>query len=139
MADRALSTSRRTLLAAPVALAAAPAALAAPLAVPAAAHPDAELLRLCEAHAAAKAAFENDGLDAEDSPLWGPYDAICDRITATRAHTMDGVIAKGRAAIVEASGRDGTIYADGAPGCEWAFDVLKDFLRIAAPTGSVGA
>lgn len=150
MADRALSTSRRGLLAAPLVFpafhasaatagppGAAPAAHAGPAAaaVPAVAagHPDAELLRLCASLPALRAAFEADDTEYEDcadSPAFRPYDDALYLILAATPRTMDGVLARARVAKREGTMRDGSwLYGD-SPAGQLAVATLHDLLRL---------
>jgi hypothetical protein len=83
------------------------AVLPAAAAVPAvgAAHPDAELLRLCarfpQLKADVEASFETD-TDVEDRPAFAPYDAALTAILVAEPTTLDGVLARARVAKLEA-------------------------------------
>lgn len=90
---------------------------------------DAELIRLCEALPALKAAFEADGRDADDNPAWPPYIAACDAISAATPQTMAGIIAKANAAKADGLGHEGVAFTSCAE--EWAWDVALAVARLA--------
>ncbi len=90
---------------------------------------DAQLIRLCEALPALKAAFEGDLRD--DSPYWPPYIAACEAISAAPApQTLAGIIAKARAALADGLGEVGpTDFTSHA--AEWAWGVAQALARLA--------
>ncbi len=123
---------RRTLLQSLVAVSASSALL--PTA--AAAHPDAVLIRICAEHIVNLHAYNaapGGGLsDFESDPLWIAYIATHDAIDAARPQTLDGVIAKARAA--KAEGDASPAWADrcpeSGPAVSFSWDVVGDLLRL---------
>lgn len=110
-------------------------ALAIPVATSAAtltaADPDAELIRICEAHPEKIRAAEEDSTYEEDCPLWLAYERSRDAIHAAVPMTLAGIIAKARAAKVEAANPEGgTESPSGTPGETWAWDLVNDLLRL---------
>ena len=103
----------------------------APVAAMAAGHPDANLIRLCEEHAANVAAYNtHGGMGGSDDPdpLWDAYKATRDAIYDTRPTTLAGVIAKARAAKADAAVEDGEDCPDGTPGQDWAWQLVCDLV-----------
>src|SRR3712207_3460751 len=82
------------------------AAVSAPLASvagsPAAASPDAEMIRLCEAHPAVLVVLADYGSGQDDCPIWQAYVCSRDAIHAAKPVTLAGIVAKARAAKAEA-------------------------------------
>ena len=99
----------------------------------AATNPDAELIRLCDAHGALMD-LVNSGVDDDDDdgPTWQAYDRSREAISAFRPKTIEGMLAKARAAKAEARRPDGSEMEDisGFPPEEWAWDLVNDLLRI---------
>lgn len=93
-------------------------------------NPDADLIRLCDALPALKAAFEADPRDADDNPAWPPYVSACEAISAAAPQTMAGVVAKARAAMVPGVGhsRESDFTSHGE---EWAWCVAQAIARLA--------
>lgn len=115
--------SRRSLMAA------APAVL--PLPAPAnQSNPDASLLRLCAEHAANVEALRLKGCWEDDCPLWDAYVRTFDAISAAEPQTVQGLLAKARAAVTEATAQDGSVHPEGTPAMDWAWDVTLDLLRL---------
>ena len=98
-------------------------------------HPDAELIRLCAQHVVNMDAYNHDAgdLDAEDCPLWLAYASTRDAISNARPQTMDGFLAKARAAKAEARTPGGEENPENCPAARWAWDLVNDLLA-----GSVG-
>jgi hypothetical protein len=96
-------------------------------------HPDAALIRICDAHGALMD-LVNSGVDGDDDdgPTWQAYDRSRDAITAFRPETIEGMLAKARAAKAEARRADGSEMEDGGgtPAEGWAWDLVNDLLRI---------
>jgi hypothetical protein len=96
-------------------------------------HPDAELMRLCAQHIANWAAC-NDNQDDEGSPeyvrLYDAYYRTHDAIDEARPQTVDGLLAKARAAKIEAVRCDGTEDPDGTSGARWAWQIMHDLIRL---------
>lgn len=95
-------------------------------------HPDADLIAQCAEHAVNVAAFNRDGgkVEPEHDPLWAAYDRTRDAVSAAKPRTMDGVLAKARAAKADA-GRSGDAgYPEGCAASDWAWDIVNDLLRL---------
>lgn len=125
-------TRRRAMLAGTAALIA-----SAPFAAPALAAsgdsgPDADLIRLCAEHIANWHAYNtsDSDLEAEDDPLWHAYWRTHIAIDDARPQSIDGILAKARAAKTEAHRPDGTEERDGGQGAVWAWDLVNDLLRL---------
>lgn len=99
-------------------------------------HPDAELLRICAQHIVNLRAFNASTVDAEedDDPLWTAYTRTRDAIGGAKPCTLDGMLAKARAAKAEARSPAGIDDPEGTPGEQWAWDLVNDLLA-----GSAGA
>jgi hypothetical protein len=119
--------TRRTVLTASISLPMA--ASAQPIT---AASPDADLIRFCAEHVVNMDAFNRDrsDLDAEDNPLWAAYERTRDAIHEARPQTIEGMLAKARAAKVEALMPDGRENPSNCPAETWAWDLLNDLLRL---------
>jgi hypothetical protein len=91
--------------------------------------PDADLIRICDGHAAVLEALESCNC-LEDCPRWLDYERSRDAIHAAVPVTMAGVVAKARAAKIEARNVDGTENPDGCPAETWAWDLVNDLLRL---------
>jgi len=116
--------SRRNLLGGLAVLATAPAvALAAPT-------PDAELIRICEAHPAVMDAVSDLGSGRDDCPYWKAYERSRDAIFDAKPVTMAGMLAKARAAKAEARTPSGVEDPDNSPAELWAWDLVNDLLRL---------
>lgn len=90
---------------------------------------DASLIALCAEHGANRDAinFADELPDEWDHPLWAAYDRTRDGIGAAQPQTMEGVLAKARAAKAEAGGDN---YPEGSPAADWAWDIVNDLLRL---------
>ena len=125
------SLSRRLLFGSTTAaavVASVPAAIAAD-------HPDAELIRICDAHGALMD-LVNSGVDGDDDdgPTWQAYDQSRDAISSFRPKTTEGMMAKARAAKAEARSpcvEGGPEHPAGTPAEDWAWDLVNDLLRLA--------
>jgi len=93
-------------------------------------NPDAELIRVCEAHPAILAALDEHGSGADDCPLWLAYERSRDAIHAAVPLTLAGMVAKARAAKAEVRNPDGPEDPAGTPGATWSWDLLNDLLRL---------
>jgi hypothetical protein len=100
-------------------------------AVALAANPDAELIAACEQHPINTRAFNRYPEEgAETERLWAAYEATRDLISDAVPLTMAGVLAKARAAAGEARGLYGQEQWGGSMGEGWAYDIVKDLLRL---------
>jgi hypothetical protein len=111
-------------------------ALAAVAAVPsamAAASPDADLIRLCDAYMKAVAALNADrsGLEAEDDPLWWAVEDIEAQLEDMHAQTLAGVLAKARVAAFLSQQPDGSVNWSTSFTGDWLEQVALDLLRMA--------
>ena len=127
------SLSRRILFSSTTAaavVASVPAAIAAD-------HPDAELIRICEGHSALIRAANNDPGDDYDGPVWEAFDRSRDAISAFRPKTIEGMVAKARAAKAEAQLPDGSEMENGGgfPAEGWAWNLVNDLIAL----GGTGA
>ena len=94
---------------------------------------DADLIRICAEHVDNMAAYNRDGgklpMDEPD-PLWDAYERTRDAISAAKPRTLEGMLAKARAAKAEAT----PLHADdeenpaGSPAERWAWDLVNDLL-----------
>ncbi len=121
--------TRRSLLAGAAGLTVAPGAAAgAAMAEP---HPDADLIRICAEHIVNLETYNRDGgmgqIGAPD-PLWDAYERTRDAIGTAKPHTLEGMLAKARAAKVEARRPDGAEDPDCSPAEVWAWDLVNDLL-----------
>ncbi len=93
-------------------------------------HPDAELIRLCAQHALNRDAYNNDDgdLPADECPFWLAYASTRDAISDAHPRTMEGFLAKARAAKVEAMTPNGEDPHDNGPAAQWAWDLMNDML-----------
>lgn len=123
-------SSRRLLLRGSIALAAA--SPAAAVVAEAALNPDAELIRWCAEHIVNVDAFNRDGgyLENEVDPLWWAYRRTLDAINAAKPQTLEGVVAKARAAKAEARGPDGSDRPEDGSAARWAWHLVNDLLRL---------
>ena len=96
-------------------------------------HPDADLIRICAEHAVNLETYNRDGGEGgieNPDPLWDAYAATRDAITAAQPQTLDGMLAKARAAKAEAGAArsDGTEDPEGGPAAQWAWNLVNDLL-----------
>ena len=95
---------------------------------------DAELIELCAQHIVNLHAYNNGPskpLGAPD-PLWDAYVHTRDLIGQTKAVTLEGMVAKARAAMVEATSSlpGGKMEPNGTPAEYWSWDLVQDLLRL---------
>ncbi len=111
-----------------VAAAAAPATTqAAPM------NPDAELIRLCEQHLAARNAINASSADLddpEDAPLWAIYDETALLISNMRPVSLAGLQAKARILIAEATHPDGDLVPEDGIPAYWGWEIANDLLAM---------
>jgi len=95
-------------------------------------HPDADLIRLCAQHAVNREVYDRAGgsLDPEDDPLFTSYARTRDAISAAKPTTLEGMLAKARAAKAEAREPDGKEEPAHCPAADWAWDLVGDLLRL---------
>jgi hypothetical protein len=75
--------------------------------------------------------------DSDDDPNWPPYERSREAITAARAKTLDGLLAKARAAKAEARQPGGREEPAGTPAEDWAWDLVNDLLALGGRGGAV--
>ncbi|WP_043838366.1 hypothetical protein [Muricoccus aerilatus] len=93
--------------------------------------PDADLIRICEAHPAILKALDKHGSGEDDCPFWLAYVRSRDAIHTAVPMTLAGMIAKARAAKAEAfNSESGTEIPHGTPGETWGWDIVNDLLRL---------
>jgi len=99
--------------------------------------PDAELIRTCAQHIVNLRAYNSRGgrLEAKDDPLWHIYKKTMDAITAAEPQTIEGMLAKARAAKAEAKVLDGGEMPEGCVAGTWAWDLVNDLLRLYGGSG----
>lgn len=119
------ATKRRGLFAAAAALPFGGLAMAAP-------DPDAELIAACAALPGLTALVNSGaaGHGEDNGPGWQAYSAAFETIDDWQCKTLAGVLAKFRAALVDATSSDGTVSLDGSSGGLWAFEAAMDLLRL---------
>jgi hypothetical protein len=91
--------------------------------------PDAELIRICEGHAAFTEELQHCNC-LEDCAHWRAYERSRDAIHDAVPMTLAGMAAKARAAKIEARAADGTENPEGSPAETWAWDLVNDLLRL---------
>jgi len=93
--------------------------------------PDADLIRACGEYVATLDAITaSDGVP-DDDPLWAALDRPCDVIVGTKATTLEGLIAKAKAAKCQAMTARGGECADGMPE-EIAWAIVNDLVPLAS-------
>ena len=90
--------------------------------------PDEALIVACAQHPAIVAAYN--AAEGDDDLLWDAYEVNRDAIGAAEPQTMAGMLAKARAAKVEALAPDGTERPQNCPAEAWAWDLANDMLRL---------
>jgi hypothetical protein len=96
-------------------------------------HPDAELIRICAEHPINMQNYNDLGDMRDDNDaLWAAYERTRNAISAAEPQTMEGILAKARAAKAEAVDGDGDGEESwgGSMGEPWAFDIVNDLLRV---------
>lgn len=109
-----------------------------PIPAIAAPHPDATLIRICAQHTMNR--ITRDKGEHPDTIEYNEVDnayaetlqAVCDAVPMT----IDGIVAKARAAKDEAQLLRGGEDPEGCIAAQWAWDIVNDLLRLA---GSAGA
>jgi hypothetical protein len=96
----------------------------------AAEHHDADLIRICAEHVVNMDAYNRSGaqLPLDDDPLWLAYERTRDAIHGAKPKTIEGMLAKARAAKAEARGLDGSENPECTPAAYWAWDLVNDLL-----------
>ncbi len=94
-------------------------------------NPDAELIRVCAEHRAAFRAVNNSPVECDEDPMWPTYERAYDTIGQVGARTLDGLIAKARSAMTEATQPDGDVDRETGAVPEWAWSIVSDLLRLA--------
>lgn len=94
-------------------------------------NPDAKLISCCADHAKYMAAVKDAPDEAEDGPAWRAYEDNRDAISAAMPQTLAGMVAKARAAKLEATFWDSSENIDGTMGQPWAWDLVNSLLRLA--------
>jgi len=104
------------------------------VAEPALDHLDADLIRLCAQHAVNREVYNRNGiqLDPKDDPLFAAYARTRDAISAAKPTTLEGMLAKARAAKAEAREPYGSEEPAHCPAADWAWDLVGDLLRLHA-------
>jgi hypothetical protein len=94
---------------------------------------DARLIALCAQHIrnydAVKCGPDDD--DPSVAQLWAAYNGTHKEICEAKPQTIAGVLAKARAALVEARVPDGRFVFGGSSGERWACDLTLDIVRLA--------
>lgn len=93
--------------------------------------PDADLIRLCAEHPGYMTAVKENPDEEEDGPAWQAYERNRDAISAASPKTLAGMIAKARAAKLEATFWDTSENVHGTMGEPWAWDLVNSLLRLA--------
>jgi len=106
------------------------AALASPAALAGTSHPDAEIIALCAQHNRNREAWSAHGDDDDDCPFWAEYERTRDAIAEAKPRTIEGMVAKARAAVEESLNPDGTEAPAGCPAADWAWDLVHDLIRL---------
>jgi hypothetical protein len=93
---------------------------------------DAELIALCAQHIINRNTYNDEGgyLEPEEDPLWEAYCQTHDAIGSAHPQTIEGALAKARAAKAEALRQDGTELPEDGPAGRWAWQVVDDLLRL---------
>jgi hypothetical protein len=96
---------------------------------------DADLTRICAEHVVNIDAYNRSGGNGPDlavDPLWLAYERTRNAIRDAKPRTLEGMLAKARAAKAEARQLDGTEDPNGTPAEGWAWDLVNDLLAGAA-------
>lgn len=96
------------------------------------AHPDADLIRVCEEHTVNRDNYNRDGgyVAVGDDPLWRAYERTRDAISDAKPKTLERMVAKAFAAKAEALRPNGQEDPEGTPAEHWAWDLVDDILAI---------
>ncbi len=131
-----MTVSRRTLLGASAAVLGVPGVPGRACATPPAPHPDAALIEMCRRHPLNIEGYNTSPLEydnIDDNPFWNAYSETRDGIGEAQPMTMAGILAKCRAAKVEARAFDGDEESEHPANCpaeDWAWDIVGDLLRL---------
>lgn len=93
--------------------------------------PDHDLIRRCADHLACMAAVRAAPEEEEDGPAWSAYESNRDAISAAQPQTLAGLIAKARAAKLEATFWDSFENIHDTMAEPWAWDLVNALLRLA--------
>ena len=93
------------------------------------AHPDTDLLEACAEHTRLHAAIKSSLGDHD--PLWDAFDRVCATIGSAKPRSISGMVAKARAAVLEAWMPDGSEDPDGSIAEVWSWQLAKDLARLA--------
>ena len=93
--------------------------------------PDTDLIRLCAEHPKHMAAVKDAPDEEEDGPAWRAYEENRDAISAITPQTLAGMIAKARAAKLEAGFWDRYENIHGTMAEPWAWDLVNSLLQLA--------
>ena len=90
---------------------------------------DADFIALCARHVVNHGAYERytGPLDAKHNPLWAAYEQTRDAIHEAEPQSIQGMLAKARAAKIEAGPCDDP---DDGVAIRWAWDLVNDLLRL---------
>jgi hypothetical protein len=69
-------------------------------------------------------------LEADDNPLWHAYERTREAIIDAEPQTVAGMVAKARAAKVEALQPDGQEVPADCVAATWAWDIVNDLIRL---------
>ncbi|EHM01399.1 hypothetical protein HMPREF9946_02138 [Acetobacteraceae bacterium AT-5844] len=96
------------------------------------AHPDAHVIAACANWSATKAAYlaSEEGNTREDGPLWQAFEAACAEVSDATPLTIDGMAAKARVALADATMPDGSFMPSGTIGTDWAWQLARDIIRL---------
>ena len=99
--------------------------------------PDADIIRLCAEHIDNLRAYNDSDIDLPDGdPLQVAYERTLEALCDAEPQTMAGMVAKARAAKVEAIGQDGEEVEFYNMGHNWAMDLVNDLLRLHGRTST---
>jgi hypothetical protein len=102
-------------------------------ATPHADHPqrDAALIQACAEYPAVTDAYNRrPEADGDEGPTWEAYQRVCEAICDGVPMTLEGMLAKAKAAKFDALCPDGTERPDGAMASTWAWQLVNDLLRL---------
>ncbi|TPG39910.1 hypothetical protein EAH89_29015 [Roseomonas nepalensis] len=94
-------------------------------------NPDHDLIRRCAEHLACLEAVKASPDEEEDGPAWCAYESNRDAISAAQPQTLAGLIAKARAAKLEATFWDSFENIHDTMAEPWAWDLVNALLRLA--------
>ena len=91
-------------------------------------NPDADLIRLCDAHPTLLAELKANGIGQDYCQRWQAYERNRIAISAAVPMTMAGIVAKALAARAEAQDSEGPVHGTVAE--LWAWDLVNDLARL---------